>query len=444
MMPQVATLTITCEQIGETLAPKVIRLIQLIVRQARAAGVALYLVGGVPRDTLLGRRTTDLDFVLEGDAIALARSLAAKHGGRVEAHVPFGTAKWILERDDGDEADCGQPAHIDFAMARRERYARPGALPTVSRGRLADDLARRDFSINAMALQPTGDMDFILIDPHGGSRDLAQGRIRVLHDGSFRDDPTRIYRALRFGQRFGFELEAATAALLREGRAAISALSGERIRNELAMCLKEDMPENALRGLEAHDLLTPVDAAFDLGDRLERLFARARNEQPPWPSDAVDRATLYWMLLFDGINPGDASRICGRLALNGALTKAIAAYTRTASNMRKFDIAAMRPSQITRMLDGVGEDSIRALWLGYEADARARERIERYMLDWRFRRATVDGECLKSWGLPAGPRFATILGCLRDAWLDGEVRDRAEEQALLQEMLVAARAQTQD
>ena len=433
-----ASSPIASERMAEAFTPAVYRLIELIVNEARNRDQAIYLAGGMPRDLLLRRRTQDLDFVLEGDAIGFARSLSRQFGGRVEAHTPFGTAKWLLDGAAIVGHDGALPAHIDFAMARKERYEYPAALPTVSRGCLEDDLERRDFSINAMALKSASNtMDLALIDPHGGTQDLARRQIRVLHAGSFRDDPTRLFRAIRFATRFGFELEAATAAQLRESKDFIALLSGERIRNEIAASFKECQPERVLRALDERGLLLESAAQFRIGCRIEDLFHRTRRETPPWRQDGIACQKLHWILLFDGIDAADAERICDRLALNAALTKAILAYARLSAVAPKLEGSDMRPSQITRRLRSVDADSIHALWLGFEEGSAGRTRIGRFMLDWRFRRATIDGACLKRRGLPAGPRYAAILNRLRDAWLDGEIGSETEERALLHDMLAA-------
>ena len=159
------------------------------------AGLAAYLVGGPVRDRLLGIPATDLDITVVGDAPRLAQRLADELGGKLTVHHRFGTA--TVDTDS---------VTVDLVTARRETYRYAGALPDVQPGVIEDDLARRDFTINAMAIPVTGD-ESDLVDLHGGTRDLAAGLVRVLHDLSFRDDPTRMLRAVRYAARFGFEIE---------------------------------------------------------------------------------------------------------------------------------------------------------------------------------------------------------------------------------------------
>ena len=203
---------------------------------------AVYVVGGAVRDLLLGREPHELDFVVEGDAVAVARRAAERLGGRVTVHERFGTA--TVEAPD---------ATFDLAGARRERYERPGALPDVELGAsLRDDLARRDFTVNAIALHLA---DGELIWYPQAEEDLAPRRLRVLHDGSFRDDPTRLLRLARYGARLGFEPDPHTDELAAEAVAggALDTVTGPRLGAELRLLLREPQPA-ALAALERHGL----------------------------------------------------------------------------------------------------------------------------------------------------------------------------------------------
>src|SRR5690349_1908741 len=210
------------------------------------AGDPVYLVGGAVRDLLLGRGRADIDLVVEGDAAALA----ARLGADVTAHERFGTAKLILE---GHE--------VDVATARTEAYPHPGALPVVGPARHLDaDLARRDFTINAMAIPLHGAPR--LIDPHGGQADLGTRRLRVLHDGSFADDPTRAIRAVRYAARFGFALEARTEELLRA--ADLATVSANRREAELLRLASEAQAPRAFELLGEWGLVELRDGGIEL------------------------------------------------------------------------------------------------------------------------------------------------------------------------------------
>ncbi|MGH2524794.1 MAG: CCA tRNA nucleotidyltransferase, partial [Anaerolineales bacterium] len=190
----------------------------------------VYLVGGFVRDLLLGLSPTDFDFVVEGPAPALARLVARELGGEVTVHAPFGTATWFSP----------EGAVIDFASARTERYPQPAALPVVSApAPISADLSRRDFTINALAVRVDGVYYGQLLDPHHGQADLAAGIVRVLHPHSFQDDPTRLFRAVRYEQRLGFRIAPETVPLIPGSWAALAALTGDRIRHEFEMIFRE-------------------------------------------------------------------------------------------------------------------------------------------------------------------------------------------------------------
>ncbi len=243
------------------------------------AGV--YLVGGSVRDILLDEPGFDVDIVVEGDAIALAGALAAELGGRVRAHDKFGTA--IVLYGDGQR--------VDVVTARSESYDAPAVLPTVERGSIDEDLHRRDFTINAMAVSLKEDEPGLLLDPFDGHSDLQAGRIRVLHDRSFIDDPTRILRAIRYEARYGFRMDDETEALARACIASghVGDLSGARLREELIALLEEGDVSHAiprLAELEAEREIHPhvvADAeAVRLFDRLRELNDRYDLEIPAW------------------------------------------------------------------------------------------------------------------------------------------------------------------
>ena len=200
----------------------------VLLRQVAALsahlGLPAYLVGGFVRDALLKQPINDFDLVVEGDAVKLGRALVKQFGGRLTVHAPFKTAAWFLPVGVGSR--YGTEEHrpystpestidfIDLISARSETYARPAALPTVKLGTLADDLRRRDFTINALAVRLDGDHFGELSDPLGGRADLQRGLVRVLHSNSFVDDPTRLLRAVRYAERYGFKIESGSEALI--------------------------------------------------------------------------------------------------------------------------------------------------------------------------------------------------------------------------------------
>jgi tRNA nucleotidyltransferase (CCA-adding enzyme) len=263
-------------ELPETLAP-----VLDAVAEVSEPYDGVYLVGGTVRDILLGERNFDVDIVVEGDAIALARDLAEKLDGRVRAYRTFGTAV-VLYGDDG---------RVDVVTARSESYHAPAVLPAVEPGTIDEDLHRRDFTINAMAVSLKGDAVGELVDPFGGSADLEAERIRVLHDRSFIDDPTRILRAIRYEDRYGFRMDDETVRLARECIATghVGDLSGARLRDELIALLEEGDVSHAIPRLaelgaqkEIHPHVVADDEAVRLFDRLRELNTRYGLRVPAW------------------------------------------------------------------------------------------------------------------------------------------------------------------
>ncbi|MDO8806582.1 MAG: hypothetical protein Q7R35_19385 [Elusimicrobiota bacterium] len=233
---------------------------------ALAAGLELYAVGGCARDWAMGRRSEDIDFLLSGDPLPVVEGMEKEYGGRHQKFGPFLTVRFFSSEN----------RRLDFARFRRETYAKPAALPSASAAASAEeDLKRRDFTCNSMAVRLDGPEAFSLLDPYKGLEDIRSGLVRVLHEKSFEDDPTRIFRAARFAGRFGWRLEAGTLEL---ALAAVKAglpglLSRERLRNELVKILSEADPLPALELLKGLGALAFMHPAFAFGGSLRGLAA---------------------------------------------------------------------------------------------------------------------------------------------------------------------------
>jgi tRNA nucleotidyltransferase (CCA-adding enzyme) len=267
----------------------------------------LYLVGGVVRDLLLGQinDVCDLDLIVEGDALGLAGEFAEKSGGKLTAHLMFNTAKIEL-------ADCT----IDIAMARTETYAKPGALPVVTAGTLQTDLFRRDFTVNAMAVSLNQSNYGELIDLYGGLKDLKAKTIRVLHDKSFTDDATRIWRAIRYEQRLGFQIEPETLSLLKRDLPLMKTVGGYRLRHELELVLKEKEPEKMLLRVHELDVLKELHPSLKVNDRLISMFKEARHNKTATPD-------YYLGLLLYHLNAEDLQQISKYLRFSAGQVKII-------------------------------------------------------------------------------------------------------------------------
>ncbi len=403
----------------EKLPPLHQRLLHQIDRQAADLGAPAYLVGGSVRDILLGLPAFDLDVVIEGDAIQLAQALKSLHGGELTLHTKFRTATW--------QPPEGPP--LDLITARRETYREPAALPDVTPSSLADDLARRDFSINTLALRLA---DEALIDLHNAQTDLANGLIRILHPQSFSDDPTRLYRAVRYETRYNFQLVAETLALIPPALGLVERLTAERIRHEFDLVFLETYPAKALARMAELGLLQavlPDVLPWDshIADRLASGLVAL-----PAPGWGLDRTfngqplnlVLGYALWLGNLHHAQIDLLHERLNFPLAVLKTIQAVSALTVDLPALKDA--RPSAWVRRLDEVPLPALYAVSFSSREPA-----LERYVATWRHIHPTADGETLKALGLPPGPRYAQILATLRAAWLDGEINTVVEEQEML-------------
>jgi tRNA nucleotidyltransferase (CCA-adding enzyme) len=401
MSPSPAALT---RALRESLAPNVMDALDAIVAAAGGAGV--YAAGGVPRDLLLGRAPRDLDLVIEGDAIAVTRKALPR--ARIVAHQRFGTA---VARIDG--------ATIDVAMARTETYARPGALPRVRSTAIADDLRRRDFSANAIALRVDGTPD--LLDPCGGVADIAARRLRVLHDASFEDDPTRIFRALRYAARLEFALDSHTARLLREGVQFIANLTGERLRREFELIFLEETAGVTLEACQATGVLRAVHPALRWDPQRSRAIEQHGGRGP--------RALLGFALLAASATSQDADEICARLRLTRPEAVAVRAMPALANVSITLSRREAKPSGVVVLLDRFPASAV-AAFAGIAPEPIARQLALRYLDEWRRVKPLLTGRDLQDLGVPAGPQLQRGLQLIRAARLDGWASERDDERAL--------------
>ncbi|MFC2059106.1 CCA tRNA nucleotidyltransferase [Chloroflexota bacterium] len=379
----------------------------------------LYLVGGVVRDLLLGRPNLDIDLVVEGNAPALARQLAKSEGGVVVTHPRFGTANYKQGT-----------VSLDLVTARLESYERPGALPTVAPGTIEDDLFRRDFTVNAMAarLDPTRFGE--LVDPYGGKRDLDSGLIRVLQGESFRDDPTRIWRALRYEQRLGFRLESGTESLLRRDLGIMSEVSADRLRHELELVLKEEYPEKVLSRAHELGVLQQLYPLLEVDGWLVERFFQAREASP----DSKPEAILYLSLMAWRLSPDDTGDFIKRLKFRGAEARVLRDVHAVKQALPQIAEQGLLPSTVYSLLECHQPQVIMAAVLATDS-ALVRERLELYLSKWRFVRPSLGGDDLKRMGVPVGRRLGWLLRALLEARLDGKVTTREDEQALVSKWL---------
>jgi tRNA nucleotidyltransferase (CCA-adding enzyme) len=401
-------------QLEKYLPPPVLALVKIGGQEAGKLGQELYLVGGVVRDLLLGRVNFDFDLVVEGDAVILARKLAKDSQAKLKIHSHFGTAKL-------DYPDFS----LDLATARSETYSKPGALPTVKPGSLKDDLIRRDFSINAMALHLNPKSFAELIDLYHGKVDLERRLIRILHPNSFIDDATRILRAIRYEQRLGFKLEAETEKLLRRDVAMLDTISGDRIRHELELILKEDEPERALRRAEELGVLSQLHPSLKGNGRLSKIFAKARQADIKG-----SLSTPYLCLLIYNLPKKANEQFVSRLNFPKNSSQAMRQTLQLKAQLKSLANPRLKPSEIYQLLHAYSAPAIQANALTSESPLASRH-LNLYLNKLRYVKPLLNGADLKKIGIPAGPKIGDVLSALHKAKLNGEVRTRRDEEKLV-------------
>jgi tRNA nucleotidyltransferase (CCA-adding enzyme) len=376
--------------------------------------------------------TADLDFVVEGSAIQFADSVQGRYGGVVNPYPPFGTATWTVDPLAAG-AISAPPGHIDFVTARRETYPQPGVLPVVEPSAIEDDLRRRDFTINALAIRLTPGPFGTLIDPFGGERDLHSGQIRVLHDGSFRDDATRIFRAVRFEQRFDFHIAPETLALIPQGLATIPAISGERLYHEIDLILRERLPEHSIKRLNDLGVLAAIHDGLTFDESMACAFKAARwlFETETWQVVQATLEDVYLVLLACKLD--DPQAFGQRLLLNHHQIQQI--NEGHALYLMLDELSHdLRPSEIAFRLRQFGDAALAAGW-AIATTYTAREQIGLYVQKLQYLKPTLNGDDLLAMGLSAGPRLGKLLRELWRARYDGEVTTPEEERATIQRLL---------
>jgi len=390
------------------------QLVKLAQEKADESGQRLYLVGGVVRDILLGRPNFDLDLVVEGNALKLAQELAKVTHAKLTTHKHFGSAK--LDYEDFS---------LDITTARRETYAKPGTLPTVTLGTIKDDLLRRDFTINAMAISLNRDNYGELIDPYNGKQNLDGGLIRVLHNQSFTDDATRILRAIRYEQRLGFQIEPDTLQLLLRDIPMLDTISSERIRYDLELILREETPEIILKRAHLLGVLQKMHPSLKGDGWLAQKFEQARllsKKSSPLP--------LYFSLLIYPLTEMENEQFLSRINPPKKLARVMRDTLQIKKYLSDLSKPFLKPSQIYSLLRGYQPVAIQSNAIATDSPI-ARCHLELFLRRLRYVKPLLDGDNLKAMGIPAGPRLGAILKALHEAKLNGEVRTRKDEEKLV-------------
>ena len=411
-MPNIATLL---ERTLPSGALEGLRLAGFLAAEGESEAEAAYLVGGSVRDALLGLTPGDMDLSIVGDAPQFAATFADKGGGVVEAVSQFGTAR------------VGLPAgRFDLAMSRTETYATPGALPTVKSSGIQEDLSRRDFTINAMAvdLSPSNWGD--LVDPHGGFSDTARRRIQILHSDSFRDDPTRIFRAIRYEQRLGFNLDPGALSLMKRDWDYMDLISAARVRGELEKILGDPLRADILAAAEDRDVLAGIDISF----RVSRAALQAMRRNP-------DRDILFYLALATAsLTENEALSLVTRLEPPQEWREIILSsprYRGMSSILRNENLS---PSEVVSVL---GEfplpllEAQRAL----TGSTNQKSRLDQYLGILRHVRPEITGADLLGAGVPQGPEIGIMLDEVLRARMDGRVKTKEEEMAFVDRRMLS-------
>ena len=404
-------------EIEERLPARALTVIEKAGTLVRRRDERLYLVGGVVRDLLLEKPVFDIDLVLEGDAILLANELAQGEDVKITSHKPFLTAslRW-------------PDISLDLTTARRECYARPGALPAVKPGNLKDDLLRRDFSINAMAVSLNQEDYGRLIDFYGGLDDLHHKLIRTLHEKSFSDDATRIWRAVRYKQRLDFRIEERTQTLLRRDLPMLKTVTGDRIWYELECVFDEELPEKVFARAAEIGLLAYLDPDLSVDGWLPAWFDEARRislpQKPP--------IGLYLALLTYNLNTEAIEQLIDYLKLDKTLSHTLRDSQRIKTDIEILSEEIMQPSAIYQYLHGHSDEAIKTNLIASKS-AEVRRNTQLYLDELRYVKTSLNGDDLMALGIKQGPDIKLLLGLLLDTKLDGEVTSREDEVRLLKQ-----------
>ena len=409
--------------LSEQLPKNIIQMLKEFGALAASLGARAYAVGGFVRDLLLRHPNFDIDIVLEGDAIEFARTFAEQHGIKVKLHRKFNTAMLVFAN--------GQT--VDIASARFEYYQHPAALPIVESSSLKMDLYRRDFTINILAIELNPNEFGQLIDFFSGQRDIKEKIIRVLHNLSFVEDPTRILRAVRFEQRFGFRIGKQTAGLIRNAvhMGLIQKLGGRRLLHEVKLILEEEDPVPALRRMADFGVMPALSATINFDKRMEELFGRLR-EVISWYrlsflDEPLERWWVYLLGLFSYVSMPEVESACERLLLTvNQRDRLLWTYENVGRLLKSFFVSNRKPSEVYRALLPFRPEEL--LFLMGKADKEStRMAVSHYFHRYRNVQTELKGKDLKAMGISPGPIYRQLLDELLDARINKQVTNRPEE-----------------
>ena len=396
-------------------------------------GFHAYLVGGFVRDLILRDETNDIDVVIEGDGIAFAEEMVKRFNVRMRSHKEFSTAKLLFP--DGFK--------IDIATARLEYYRAPAALPTVEHGSLKLDLHRRDFTINTLAIALNKNAFGELLDFFSAQRDIKEKTIRVLHSLSFVEDPTRVFRAIRFEKRFGFKIGKQTMNLIKNAVKLnfLTRMRGKRIWSELMLILKEDAPEGIFARLVELDLLRFISPKLVFNRDKEKLFAQMHAvyqwHEFLYQGKPVDKVQFFILALVDNMAIEDIAEFASKMEISERFRHRA---VENAENLRRImarfsqGINGIRKSEAYRMLDSLSREAMLFIMAKTRSDE-VKRAISNYITHHDSFKPFTTGNDLKKMGVREGPVFKEVLDHLKDAKIDLDLRTKEEEVHFLQSYL---------
>jgi tRNA nucleotidyltransferase (CCA-adding enzyme) len=411
---------------------KSLRLLKQIGKLAHEDNYKAFIVGGVVRDIFLRRENLDFDIIIEGDGIAFAKKLSKKLKAQLIQHERFYTSRLTIANG----------LKIDIATARSESYEYPGALPRVIPGKIEDDLARRDFSINAMAID-LGPGNFgRLIDFFNGLEDLKNKKVRVLHDLSFVDDPTRILRAIRFEQRFKFRIESHTYDLIKKAlrNKVFNTVKSPRIWQELVLILKENKPKRYIVRLSEVCGLSFIHPKLKLDRdkiKLLGLAERAINYyKRSYPHrEPLDAWLMYFMVLVERLKLSEIKKIIEKFNLRKQERKKIYAYRNLDKNLFNFlDKKNLRPSQIYIVLEQLNPEALILLRMKLRSKI-AKKRIDNFLKIYSEVKLSINGHDINELGVSLDNHFKNILDKVFYKKLDGELKSKQDELEYAKELV---------
>ncbi len=403
------------------------KLLQKAGEVADNVGFNAYLVGGCVRDLLRREENLDIDIVVEGDGIEFAKKLATQTGARIFTHKRFGTARIII----GNNIEISQPIIIDIATSRTEYYESPATLPKIESSSIKKDLYRRDFTINTLAVKLNKNSFGLLIDFFGGQRDLKEKTIRVLHNLSFVEDPTRAFRAVRFSERFGFKLTKHTENLIKLAikMNIFEKLSGSRIFDEMTLIFKETNPIKALRRLGEYNLLKVIHVKLQFTADSESLL-QSLNDTLTWfdllfLNEKYDRGIIFTMALLNGLKHDEILDALNRLMVSIQIKeKIIQDRLSTHDILRRLRPAS--PLEIFHLLKDRALESI-LFAMALCQDNESKKAISQYLLELRTIKPLIKGQDLIGLGLKPGPIFSQILSKILDKKLLKKLNTKEDE-----------------